>query len=71
MPKAGDSSFGAALTAGVGIGLFPDVRTAIERYVQFEESITPDLENHEKYGRYFDTLPSTERSTTRWPRWKS
>ncbi len=36
-----------------GIGLFPDVRTAVERCVRFEESITPDLENHEKYGGYF------------------
>ncbi len=53
VPKAGDSSFRAALLAGVGIGLFPDVRTAVERCVQFEESITPDRENHETYGRYF------------------
>jgi xylulokinase len=53
VPKAGDASFGAALIAGVGIGLFPDVRTASERCVQFEETITPDNENHEKYDRYF------------------
>jgi xylulokinase len=53
VPKAGDSSFGSALLAGVGIGFFPDVRTAVERCAQFEESITPDLENHEKYHRYF------------------
>jgi xylulokinase len=53
VPKAGDSSFGAALIAGVGIGLFPDARTAVERCVQFEESIAPDLENHKKYDRYF------------------
>lgn len=53
VPKAGDSSFGAALMAGVGIGLFPDVRTASERCVHLEESITPDMENHEKYIRYF------------------
>ena len=53
VPKAGDASFGSALIAGVGIGLFPDARTAAERCVQFEESITPDRENHEKYGRYF------------------
>jgi xylulokinase len=41
------------LLAGVGIGLFPDVRMAVDRYVQCGESITPDRENHEKYGRYF------------------
>jgi xylulokinase len=53
VPKAGDASFGAALIAGVGIGLFPDARTAAERCVKFEESITPDRDNHEKYRRYF------------------
>jgi sugar (pentulose or hexulose) kinase len=26
---------------------------AVDRYVQCGESITPDRENHEKYGRYF------------------
>ncbi len=53
VPKAGDSSFGSALVAGVGIGLFPDVRTAVELCVRFAEPISPDPENHEKYGRYF------------------
>ncbi|MHB8770033.1 MAG: xylulokinase [Syntrophales bacterium] len=53
VPKAGDSSFGAALVAGVGIGLFPDVRTAVEKCVRFEETITPDRENQERYSRYF------------------
>jgi xylulokinase len=53
VPHSGDASFGSALIAGVGIGLFPDVRTAAERCVQFEESIAPDAENHEKYKHYF------------------
>ena len=53
VPRSGDASFGSALIAGVGIGLFPDVRTAAERCVQFEESIMPSVENHEKYQRYF------------------
>jgi xylulokinase len=53
VPRSGDASFGSALIAGVGIGLFRDVRTAAERCVQFEESIAPDAENHEKYQHYF------------------
>ncbi len=53
VPRAGDASFGAALIAGVGIGLFPDARSAAEHCVRFEESITPDPENHETYRRYF------------------
>lgn len=53
VPRAGDASFGAALIAAVGIGLFPDARSAAENCVRFEESITPDPENHEKYKSYF------------------
>ncbi len=53
VPKAGDASFGTALIAGVGIGLFPDARTAAEQCVQFAEEILPDRENHEKYTKYF------------------
>jgi xylulokinase len=53
VPKAGDASFGTALIAGVGIGLFPDARSAIDHCVRFEESITPNPENQERYQRYF------------------
>lgn len=53
VPSSGDASFGSALIAGVGVGLFPDVVTAAEKCVQFEESIVPNAENHEKYARYF------------------
>jgi len=54
VPKAGDASFGTALIAGVGVGLFPDARSAAEMCVQLEESITPDPENTEKYRKYFE-----------------
>lgn len=53
IPRAGDASYGTALIAGVGVGFFPDARTAAERCVQFEESISPDPENVEKYRSYF------------------
>lgn len=53
VPRAGDASFGSALIAGVGIGLFPDLRTAAERCVRFDEPITPDGKNHEQYARFF------------------
>jgi len=53
VPRAGDASFGSALIAGVGIGLFPDVRTAVQRCVQYAEPILPDPENHDRYSRYF------------------
>jgi xylulokinase len=54
VPRAGDASFGSALIAAVGIGLFPDARTAAENCVKFEDSILPVQENHEKYREYFD-----------------
>jgi xylulokinase len=53
VPKAGDASYGSALIAGVGLGLFPDARSAAEKCVQFEESITPNPENTDRYRKYF------------------
>jgi len=54
VPRAGDASYGTALIAGVGVGLFPDLRTAAQKCVRFEASIGPDPENAEKYRRYFE-----------------
>ena len=42
MPRVTDASFGAALIAGVGIGMFPDEVTAVERTVSVVASHEPD-----------------------------
>ncbi|MDI3542628.1 MAG: xylulokinase [Candidatus Atribacteria bacterium] len=43
------ASFGDAFMAGVGIGWFKDL-TEINRWVEIEKTIQPDLRTHEKYA---------------------
>jgi xylulokinase len=52
-PLAADASFGSALLAGVGIGVFTDVIDAVQKCVKTEKEYTPDAENHQKYNRLF------------------
>jgi xylulokinase len=53
VPSSGDASFGTALLAGVGIGLFSDTRKAVQQCVCYEDPILPDPKNHELYRQYF------------------
>ena len=42
IPVPGDASFGAALLAGVGAGVFADSREAVKKCLHVERTITPD-----------------------------
>jgi xylulokinase len=59
MPRVTDASFGAALIAGVGIGMFPDEVTAAERTVSLVASHEPDSSRQalydDLYGIYRDS----------------
>lgn len=48
-----DSSFGAALLAGVSMGVFSDFGEAVDRSVIIEETIKPNPSNHRKYEKLF------------------
>jgi xylulokinase len=48
-----DASFGAALIAGVGIGVFGDERDAVGKCVKVVSSNRPDPRNHERYNQFF------------------
>lgn len=48
-----DSSFGSALMAGVGIGVFSDLREAVTKCTEVQEVIEPNMTNHEKYEELF------------------
>ncbi len=53
-------AFGAALLAGVGIGLWPDVRTACSSVVRLKAEIAPRASEYaEAYARYRALYPAT------------
>ena len=39
--------------AGIGVGVFDDATQAVSTCVRLARHITPSMENHEKYKRYF------------------
>ncbi len=43
------TSMGAAVAAGVGVGVLEDF-TAIDRFIRVDETVQSDAENHRKYG---------------------
>jgi len=53
VPTPGDASFGACLLAGVGIGLFSDVKDAVAKCLKFDRTISPDPSAAAKYERLF------------------
>ena len=53
-PLVSDASYGAALLAGVGIGIFPDVREAVIKCSKIEKEFEPDNENNKKYIELFN-----------------
>jgi xylulokinase len=48
-----DSSFGAAMLAGVGTEVFSGFEEAVDQCVKLKEIIEPNMANHEKYERLF------------------
>jgi xylulokinase len=57
----GDASFGAALVAGVGIGVFGAAEDAVAQCVRVKSLCVPDSEAHEVYSRYFDLYKEAQR----------
>jgi xylulokinase len=52
-PMVTDASYGSALLAGAGTGVFKDVRDAVSRCVKADRIFTPDMNNHLKYNDIF------------------
>ena len=52
-PAGADASFGAALVAGVGVGVFPSEAAAVEQCTKIRDRITPRPEFVERYARLF------------------
>ncbi|MCU1391847.1 MAG: xylB [Ilumatobacteraceae bacterium] len=54
LPANGDASFGAAVLAGVGIGVFADVHDAAAHCCRIVSSHEPDEDAHDRYSDFFD-----------------
>src|SRR5690606_34287956 len=52
-PVVTDASFGTALIAGVGIGVFHDLFDAVQRCVRTEEPLEPNFQHHLYYEKQF------------------
>ena len=55
IPLPGDASFGTALLAGTGAGVFPDVREAVRRCFHIDREVRPDPETAAYYDKAFHT----------------
>jgi sugar (pentulose or hexulose) kinase len=50
------SPFGAAVLAGMGVGVFPDVRKSLLEMVQLDRRFEPNPANHERYLRSYQVF---------------
>ena len=53
VPSPGDASFGTALLAGSGVGIFSDPREAVRRCLRIDRELAPDPGTAEKYRELF------------------
>lgn len=66
-PQNAESSFGGALLAGVGIGVFADAVEAADKCVKIAKVYQPNIKNHQKYMSYFAVYKKiTEALTPIW-----
>ena len=55
VPKVKEATaLGAAILAGVGVGIYTDATSAAKKMVQIEKEYQPNLENKEVYDRMYD-----------------
>ena len=47
------AAFGDAILAGMGAGVFPDIRKCLREMVQIEKRFEPNQSNHEHYMRIY------------------
>ena len=53
VPIPGDASYGSALLAGVGLGIFKDSAEAVRKCLKISRTVKPIAENAEKYCEIF------------------
>lgn len=58
VPSPGDASFGAALLAGTGVGIYKDSRSAVRHCLKIDRELTPDPRNGGKIQGAVQNLQS-------------
>lgn len=48
------AALGTALHAGVGVGLFPSIKEAVNTFVKWDQFYEPNMKNHEQYLKIYD-----------------
>ena len=71
IPTPGDASFGTALLAATGAGVFPDSKTAVRKCLHIDREIQPDAalasfyrEEFKRYREIHDALAPVYQKTT-------
>lgn len=60
VPENGDASYGAALVAGVGAGVFSNERDAVDRCVKISDRLEPCQREHEFYQELFSVYKESQ-----------
>ena len=60
VPSPGDASYGSALLAGVGIGIFPDAETAVRKCLKTDRFLRPEKEAVQKYEKLFERYKAVQ-----------
>jgi xylulokinase len=61
LPANGDASFGAAVLAGIGIGVFEGPADAVARCCRTVSTHEPSPSNHERYTEFFEVYRDVQR----------
>lgn len=66
VPESSDASLGAAMLAGVGVGIFPSLDESVRRCYRISRRVTHDQRNTDRYDalfeRYRTTMPPASRA---------
>lgn len=61
VPANGDASFGAAVLAGIGVGVFTDAGEAVARCCRTTSTHQPSAAAHDRYSDFFDVYRDAQR----------
>ena len=61
LPANGDASFGAAVVAGIGVGVFTGVDDAVARCCRSTSTHQPSAAAHDRYSAFFEVYRDSQR----------